>query len=323
MLYETLSIEEDTNRYRKFIKLPLFRNASRTLRQQETDAGGLTPAEVWTEVENLLSEMRTIMPEDREVMVAQMVGNVKRRVRSIRRDGEEVQRTEDEINRTVTCIFYCLALVFEATSKDANSNPHNDLLDAMVEEMIRMNNPVLEPLHAGIKADGTKFESREGHELIEENDPMVVEDEWSENLNRLIDYYADRVWRMVKLERKDAFNSFWEKVKANSQLSATLRKKCNVKGDEHKELGFDYNAKCIFNIYGMLYRKGFFVGSIKGETPLAKQVTGHYDKDTGDEVFARYEYFKHDQEGIATQFSGMPEDVGNIIVELIKTILKH
>ena len=323
MLYETLSIEEDTKRFRKFIKLPLFRNASRTLQHLETDAGGLTPAEVWTEVENLLSEMRTIMPEDREVMVAQLVNNIKRRVRGIRRDGEEVLRTEDDIKRTTTCIFYCLALVFEATSKDAKSNPHNDLLDAMVEEMIMMNNPVLESLHTGIKADGDRYEARAGHELIEESDPMVTEDEWSENLNRLIDYYANRVWGKVKAERRDAFNSFWEEVKKSGQLSETLRKKCIVQGDEHKELGFDYNAKCVFNIYGMLFRKGFFVSGIKGETPLAKLVTRHYDGDTGNEVYARYEYFKHDQNGILPQFCGMPNDVENMIVELIKTILKQ
>lgn len=302
------------------MKTQLFRNASRTLTRLETDAGGLTSAEVWTEVQDLIADLRTLDADDRDIMVSEFYTNTRRKVREIVRDGLKVFRPDEDVERTVTCIFYCLALCLEATTKDQEHNPHNNLLDALVEEMIRLDHPILEDLHKGIKEDGDRFEARAGKELIEERDPLQVEDEWTPQLARVFKHYADRMWYFVESSHRDAFNRLWDILLTDIMVSQMMKKSQPVAGDEHKELGISFNAKALFNIYGMLYRRGFFVASIKGETPLAAKVTEHYDCETNNKTKAKYEYFKSEMEGIKPQFKGMDADVERHVIGLITNL---
>jgi len=321
MVYKTLTLEEDSREFRRFMKTQLFRNASRTIARLETDAGGLTAAEVWTEVENLLGELRSLDAADRDIMVSQFYTNEKRRVHEIERDGHKVFREKDDVERTVTCIFYCLALMLEATTKDQPNNPHNDLLDALVEMMIDMDHPILADLHKGIKEDGDKFEKRAGRELIEEHDPLEVEDEWLPQLRKVVEHYANRMYKHVERSHQAWYNTFWNQMLSDGIFIQTMKEPKLVAGDEHKELEVKFNAKCLFNIYGMLYRRGFFVGTIKGETPLAKHVTEHYDSETNDKTKAKYEYFKSEGERIANQFKGMTADVEQHVLKTLKSIM--
>lgn len=318
MAYESLTIQEDSRKFREFMKTQIFRNASRTLTRLETDAGGLTAAEVWTEVQDLISDLRTLDADDRDIMVSEFYTNTRRKVREIARDGLKVFRPDEDVERTVTCIFYCLALCLEATTKDQEHNPHNNLLDALVEEMIRLDHPILSDLHKGIKEDGDRYEARAGKELIEEKDPLQVADEWTPKLERVFKHYADRMWQYVDRSHADSFNKLWDDLLTDVQVSEVMRLAVPVAGDEHLELGIDYNAKCMFNIYGMLYRRGFFVASIKGETPLACKVTEHYDKRTNNKIKAKYEYFKSEMSGIKTQFKGMSPDIEKHVIGIIE-----
>lgn len=320
MAYESLSIEEDSRKFREFMKTQLFRNASRTLTRLETDAGGLTAAEVWKEVQDLIGDLRTLEPDDRDIMVSEFYSNTRRKVREIARDGLKVFRQDQDVERTVTCIFYCLALCLEATTKDQTNNPHNNVLDALVEEMIRMNHPILCDLFKGIKEDGDRFEARAGKELIVEHDPLQEEDEWTPNLARVFRHYADRMWEYVERGHRDAFNQLWDVLLADPIVSQMMKKPQHIEGDEHKELRISYNAKALFNIYGMLFRRGFFVASIKGETPLATKVTEHYDSETNNKTKAKYEYFKSEMEGIKPNFKGMNADIETHVVGIIKKL---
>ena len=320
MVYESLSIQEDKRKFREFIKTQLFRNASRTLIRLETDAGGLTAAEVWTEVQELIGELRTLDADDRDIMVSEFYTNTRRKVREIRRDGREVFRPDEDVERTVTCIFYCLALCLEATTKDQEHNPHNNLLDALVEEMIRLDHPILEKLHKGIKEDGDRFELRDGRELIEEKDPLQTEDEWTPKLERVFKHYADRIGKYVERDHRNAFYRLWDILLQDTKVSQVMRQPKPVAGDEHKELGISYNAKAIFNIYGMLFRRGFFDSSIRGETPLAAKLTEHYDCETNNNTKAKYEYFKSEMDEIRDQFRGMDPDVEKHVIGLITTL---
>ena len=304
------------------MKTQLFRNASRTLTRLETEVGGLTAAEVWIEVQELIGDLRTLDADDRDIMVSEFYTNTRRKVRAIKRDGREVIRPDEDVERTVTCIFYCLALCLEATTKDQEHNPHNNLLNALVEEMIRLDHPILEDLHKGIKEDGDRFESRAGRELIEEKDPLQAEDEWTPKLERVFKHYADRMWQYVESSHREAFNRLWDILLTDLRASQAMRQPKPVAGDEHKELGINYNAKALFNIYGMLFRRGFFVASIRGETPLAAKLTEHYDCDTNKNTTAKYEYFKSEMNGIRDQFRGMDPDVENYVIGLITTLNK-
>lgn len=322
MVYRTLSLEEDTRRFRDFKKSQIFRNASRALTRLEMKNGGLTASEVWTEVEALIIELRATDALDRDIMVSQLFTNLRRKVREIERDGHNVIRDDDEVERTITCIFYCLALCLEATTKDQENNPHNDLLDALVKEIIEMNNPILDDLAKSIKEEGEMFESRAGRELIEEKDPLEIEEEWKCQLETVFKHYADKTWEKIERKHLDAFNELWIILLDDIQVSQTMRLNIPIAGDEHAELGINYNAKCIFNIYGMLYRRGFFDHSIKGPTPLAKFVTEHYDCETNNTKIAKYEYFKCEDHGITDQFHGMTSDVEMHVIEIIDNLNK-
>ena len=99
-------------------------------------------------------------------------------------------------------------------------------------------------------------------------------------------------------------------------IVAMMREDRGINGDERDELGVAYNAKAIFNIFGMLFKRDFFTG-IKGYEPLAKAVTGHYDSETQKKVYAKAEYFKPEQVGIGRQFLGFGGDLAAMIVKKI------
>ena len=316
MVYNGLTLEEDTKKYREFLKSQIFRNASSILTHIETDNGGLTAAEIWEEVDGLIKELRRTEPEDREALVSHLYSKTRRKVQDICRDGKTQKREIPEIEQTVTCILYCLALRLEATCKEAESNPHNDLLDALVEELIRLDHPILPLLHKGIKAAGDKYENKAGRELIVEHDLLKIGDGWKEQLGVVFDHYADRISNFVDSGHREKFDALWKTFIEDTMVSQLMKDYVPIKGDEHKELDIQYNAKALFNIYGLLYRKGFFTG-INGETPLAKKLTEHYDCETGNLVSAKYEYFKSDQAGIKPQFDTLDGDMYSHIMNII------
>lgn len=316
MVFNGFTNEEDTRKYREFLKSQFFRNSVRTLTSLETDMDGLTPAEIWTEVEHLINELRKTEPEDRELLVSHLHSLTRRNVQVIRRDGQEVKRTDSDVDRTETCIFYCLALILEATSRDERENPHHYLLDALVKKMMEIDHPILPQLHKGIKGDGEMFEERAGRELIKEDDPLKVADKWTETLRKVFDHYANRMYSYVKRERRHEFDALWKAFANDGMVSELMKENVPIKGDEQKELETGYNAKALFNIYGLLFRQGFFSG-IRGETPLAKELTEHEDPETKNTVIAKYEYFKSDQAGIKPQFNALDRDMYEHIMKMI------
>ena len=320
MKYFTLSLEEDSRLYREFMRTQQFRNASRTIERLETEHEGLTPAEVWKEVNDLINYLRGAEVDDRADLVSQMVGNLRRKLKDIERDGELVkERGRDEIDRSLTAILYCLALRLEAASKDQRTNPHDELIDALVNELDHINHPLLPLFYYYINADGLANE-RKG-KCVEVEDPLVVKDTWMYQMKKIVEHYANRMFPHVDMKRRDAYNRFRNAALKDMMFSGLLRQVRNIAGDEHEELNADYNATFIFNIFGMLYKHAFFA-DIHNWEPLAKAVSRHYDETTLKYCYAKQEYFKYMEAGVKPQFKAMSADQEEHMEELVYGSLK-
>lgn len=314
MKFKTFSIQEDNARYREFLKSPQFRYATKAITHYEYEAGGLTPAEVWHEVDELFNYLKTVEAENHADMVIQLFSQERRRLKSFERDEEAATLNEDQMARTLTTVFYCMALRLERTSKVQKKNPHNDLIDAITLELARIHHPVLALLHYTINRDGNIQEAKTG-KTMSELDPMREDEDWKVTLKHIFDHYSDkRMWKYVERSQQDRYNKFWSALIEDDVIVAMMREDRTVKGDEHKELGVKYNAKAIFNIFGMLYKREFF-RNINGFEPLAKAVTEHYDSETLKRVQAKAEYFKPEQEGTLPQFHGFGNDLMERIVK--------
>lgn len=316
MKFKTFSIEEDNKRYREFLKSPQFRYATKAITHYEYEAGGLTPAEVWHEVDDLFAYLKTVEAENHADMVIQLFSQERRRLKSFERDGEELTLDPDPMERTLTTVFYCMALRLERTSKVQKKNPHNDLIDAIVEELARIHHPVLALLHYTINQDGNLYEAKSGKKMSE-LDPMREDENWKESLERIIEHYSDkRMWKYVELKHRDRYNKFWDSLIEDDVIVAMMQEDTCVAGSEKEELGVAYNAKAIFNIFGMLFERKFFTG-IKGWDPLAKAVSLHYDSETGDEVYAKADYFKAEYPNQKPQFLGFGNDLKERILKMM------
>lgn len=316
MKFKTFDIEEDNKRYREFLSSPQFRYATKAITHYETNDGGLTPAEVWHEVDELLAYLKGVDAGDHADMVVQLFSQERRRLKTLERDEEATTLAGEKMERTLTTVFYCMALRLERTCKVQKKNPHNDLIDAIAMELARIHHPVLALLHYTINQDGDIYEARTG-KTMSELDPMREDENWEVALKRVLDHYSNRMYPKVEREKRERYNQFWDAMMEDSVIVAMMREDRSVKGDEHEELGVVYNAKAIFNIFGMMYKRDFFTG-INGWKPLAKVVSEHYDSKTKKQVQARADYFEaQEQVGIEPQFFGMSDDVKERILKLI------
>ena len=315
MKFKTFDIEEDNKRYREFLQSPQFRYATKAITHYETNEGGLTPAEVWHEVDELFAYLKTVEAEDHADMVVQLFSQERRRLKTLERDDESATLDQDQMARTLTTVFYCMALRLERTSKEPAKNPHNDLIDAITLELARIHHPVLALLHYTINRDGDIYEAKSGKKMGE-LDPMREDEDWKVSLERIFDHYSNRMWKHVERKRQDRYNRFWNAMIVDTVIVAMMQEDKGVKGDEQKELGVKYNAKAIFNIFGMLYKREFF-RNINGYEPLAKAVSEHYDSDSNDKVYAKAEYFKPEQSGTLPQFLGFGKDLMERIVNMM------
>ena len=313
MKFKTFSIEEDNKRYREFLSSPQFRYATKAITHYETNDGGLTPAEVWHEVDELFAYLKSVEAENHADMVVQLFLQERRRLKSIERDEETLALSPEQMERTLTTVFYCMALRLERTCKVQKKNPHNDLIDAIVEELGRIHHPVLALLHYTINKDGDIQEAKTGKKMSE-LDPMREDEDWKVTLERIFNHYSERMWKHVERSHRERYNQFWDALIEDDVIVAMMQEGTCVKGSEEKELDVKYNAKAIFNIFGLLYNRDFFTG-IKGAKPLAIAVTEHYDSETGKQVHAKAEYFKPEQEGILPQFHGFGNDLMERIVK--------
>ena len=316
MKFKTFDIEEDNRRYREFLSSPQFRYATKAITHYETNDGGLTPAEVWHEVDELLAYLKGVEAENHADMVVQLFSQERRRLKKLERDGETLTMERGPMERTLTTVFYCMALRLERTCKVQAKNPHNDLIDAIASELARIHHPLLPLLHYTINKDGDLYEARTG-KTMSELDPMREEEDWKVTLERIFDHYSNkRMWEYVERSHQDRYNKFWDALIEDPVIVAMMKEDRGIKGDERDELGVAYNAKAIFNIFGMLFKRDFFTG-IKGYEPLAKAVSLHYDSESGKRVQAKAEYFKPEQVGIGRQFLGFGGDLAAMIVKKI------
>ena len=143
---------------------------------------------------------------------------------------------------------------------------------------------------------------------------MREDEDWKVSLERIFNHYSNRMWDKVERSQRERYNKFWNSLIEDPVIVAMMQEDTCVTGAEKKELGVAYNAKAIFNIFGMLYDRGFFTG-INGWKPLAIAVTEHYDIETKKKVQAKAEYFKPEQAGTLPQFLGFSSDVKEDIVK--------
>lgn len=307
MKFKTFDIEEDNKRYREFLRSPQFRYATKAITHYETNDGGLTPAEVWHEVDELFAYLKTVEAEDHADMVVQLFLQERRRLKSLERDGETLTLEKAQMERTLTTVFYCMALRLERTSKVQAKNPHYDLIDAIALELARIHHPVLSLLHYTINKDGDIYEAKTDKKMSE-LDPMREDEDWKVSMEHVFYHYSNRMWKHVERSHQERYNQFWDALIEDPVIVAMMQEDTCVKGSEEKELGVKYNAKAIFNIFGLLYNRDFFTG-IKGVKPLAIAVTQHYDTETKDQVEARSDYFKPEYPNQDQQFLGFGSDL--------------
>ena len=316
MKFKTFSIEEDNKRFREFLSSPQFRYATKAITHYETEDGGLTPAEVWHEVDELFAYLKGVEARDHADMVVQLFLQERRRLKTLERDDDKQTLAGEQMERTLTTVFYCMALRLERTCKVQKNNPHNDLIDAITLELARIHHPILALLHVTINEEGDLQEAKTGKKMGE-LDPMREDEDWKVALGRVFDHYSNRMWDKVERTHQERYNKFWNALIEDSVIVAMMRDDKSVKGDEHEDLGVKYNAKAIFNIFGMLYKRDFFTG-IKGYEPLAIAVTEHYDSESLKKVHAKAEYFKPEQINTLPQFLGFGNDLRERIVKMMK-----
>jgi ABC-type oligopeptide transport system ATPase subunit len=167
-----------------------------------------------------------------------------------------------------------------------------------------------------INEEGDLQETKTGKKM-RELDPMREDEDWKVALGRVFDHYSNRMWDKVERTHQERYNKFWNALIEDSVIVAMMRDDKSVKGDEHEDLGVKYNAKAIFNIFGMLFKRDFFTG-IKGYEPLAIAVTEHYDSESLKKVHAKAEYFKPEQTNTLPQFLGITSDLRERIVKMMK-----
>ena len=315
MAFKGFDIEEDDSKFRQFMQSEQFKAACKGLRKYEEQAEGLTPAEVWHEVDMILADLKTLEAENRGTYMEEVLVRERRRLSQIEREGKIWDRTREQVKRSLTCIFYCLALRLERTSRNQSANPHNELIDAIVEMLVEMRDPVLPLLYKCIKDEGDRMETKSGRKMDELN-PLAEDEEWSGQWRKVANHYANRLYNSVKLDRREEYNCVWTALEEDERVSAIMQKFSPLKGDEHKELEVNYNAKAMFNILGLMYRMEFFSG-FGGLKPFATKATEHYDKETNKKVNAKREYFDPEGVNIEQRFVGLTADEINHVKALL------
>lgn len=315
MAFKGFDIEEDDSKFRQFMQSEQFKAACKGVRKYEEQAEGLTPAEVWHEVDMILADLKTLEAENRGTYMEEVLVRERRRLTQMEREGKIWDRTREQVKRSLTCIFYCLALRLERTSRNQSANPHNELIDAIVEMLVEMRDPVLPLLYKCIKDEGDRMETKSGRKMDELN-PLAEDEEWSGQWRKVANHYANRLYNSVKLDRREEYNCVWTALEEDERVSAIMQKFSPLKGDEHKELEVNYNAKAMFNILGLMYRMEFFSG-FGGLKPFATKTTEHYDKETNKKVNAKREYFDPEGVNIEQRFVGLTADEINHVKALL------
>lgn len=306
--------------YREFrdnLKDMPFKVMTRAITHLETVEGGLSPGEIWTEVKFLLSELRSVDKEDREVLLCHFYGYYYRKFTETGSGVKAVNYTPDQVNRTVTCIFYSLMFLLEVTTPKVYANPNKKLIQAIFVELKIINHPVLKELQRVFREDRKHFNLCPGYKELAV-DPLAERNEdWDSSLRQVFRYYALRMESYLVKRHVEPFNRLWERLASDVRISELMRKPAIIKGDAHKELNVTYNSKLLFNIYGILFHRGCFLPSIKGETPLSVLVSEHYDAESSLKVKARYEYFKPESVGVQPQFLGFSASDREYIYSII------
>ena len=315
MAFKGFDIEEDDSKFRQFMQSEQFKAACKGLRKYEEQAEGLTPAEVWHEVDMILADLKTLEAENRGTYMEEVLVRERRRLTQMEREGKIWDRTREQVKRSLTCIFYCLALRLERTSRKPSANPHNELIDAIVEMLVEMRDPVLPLLYKCIKDEGDRMETKSGRKMDELN-PLAEDEDWAGQWRKVANHYANRLYNSVKLDRREEYNCVWTALEEDERVSAIMQKFSPLKGDEHKELEVNYNAKAMFNILGLMYRMEFFSG-FGGLKPFATKTTEHYDKETNKKVNAKREYFDPEGVNIEQRFVGLTADEINHVKALL------
>ena len=306
MAFNGFEFDEDDSMYRRFMQSEQFKAVVKALRRYEYQVDGLTPSEVWHEVDLILFHLKTLAAENRDIYMEQVMVSERRRLKQLDRDGQLRNRTDVEVRRSLTCIFYCLCLRLERTSRNPSTNPHSELIDAIVRMLLEMDDPVLPLLFKTIKEEGDRQEAKCGRAMDELN-PLAEDSDWTIQWSKVADHYANRLHDSVKMERRDSYAKVWEALKKDERVASIMQQKSHLTGDEHEELEVNYNAKAMFNILGLMYSKGFFQG-FRGVNPFAKKATGHYERETKNMVSAKKEYFTPENVGIKAQFIALNED---------------
>lgn len=322
--YQGFNLEEDKSRYRKFMHSMQFKAVSKAIQEYETENDGLTPAEVWDEVDKLIEDLRTLEADDRDSYITQLFNQERRRLKVIERDGDIVEgRGREQLDRSLTCVFYCLSLRLERACRNSDENPHSDLIDAIVGYLARISDEdLLVCLHKKIKDEGDRLEKKAGHE-IEEFDELGCADEaedWSQQWGKVAEHYAQKLYRYVSSDMQDAYNNLWNELKTDNLVAACMKQSVPLKGDESKSLGIEYNAKAMFNLLGLIYSKGFFK-EFRGVNSFAKAATAHYDEN-GKQVQSRSEYFTPEKINVRADLIGLSSDQIDYIKKLINRNLK-
>lgn len=255
-----------------------YRNAVAAIGRLETDLGGLTINEIWTETEQLREKMKT-SPEDlRSCLMAGTASNYLLT--------KFADKTSDP-HRSRLCILTLFALRLIKASPNKDDNPHHDLIEAILkligyetERQPYLRHTMKELLDI-IDSEGDYNEAR-GKAVDFGHDILANDNSWNSRLRNIVEAYMQKAYdaNIISGGEKalEAFRAVWEALLADRLFVAQMKT---------PSLGQDFNLLLLFNIYGLMptwiydtkVRGGLSLAKTVGYNPTLKNANHCYSKD--------------------------------------------
>lgn len=235
----------------------------------ESQAGGLYPVEVWSEVLRL--EKLLLTANRRDKFIAEQRTRLENKYRRIiiKQDGTAIERTKPEAERSVMCVLLALAMHLEACPDD-KPNPHQAIVKRIYKMVVEYDSDMA--ISIGEAYNAGEDEENESGYFVQPHDPLCEEEKIAlspelqraqEKINEIFDFYASTLINegncVDKRYSDDEFYAIWDdlikeesiirQMLITSKIVPTL--KDNLSNAE-KAKQKDYNLKLVLNIIGLM-----------------------------------------------------------------------
>lgn len=251
-------------------KYETYNCISTVLDNIESQAGGLYPVEVWSEVLRL--ERLLVKASRRDKFIAEQRTRLENKYRRIiiKSDGTAIERTKAEAERSVICVLLALAMHLEACPDD-QPNPHQAIVKSIYRIAVSYDENIA--TYIGNAYNAGEDEENEAGYFVQPHNPLYEEEKNSipselqvlqEKANMIFDFFASTLTDAEKcINQKyncDEFFAIWDDlVKEESiikqmfvvsnkmvfKFRADLQNTNAVKEN-------NYNLKLVLNIIGLM-----------------------------------------------------------------------